>query len=145
MGRKNCIGGDMMTVIPNENRHEKGMHLQRDERGRFLHGNRGGGRTRLPEEIKEIFVTATPTAAKYLVSIITNESERTEHRIRASEIILNRVYGMPKQSVEAIVDSNINTPSIDLSHLSVDDLLKIANMKTDEIIEVENITIGADE
>lgn len=116
--------------------------LRRDEKGRFLKGHRMGGRRPMPSEVKELFVGATVDAANYLISVVQDPTEKSDVRVKCAEIILNRAYGMPRQSLDT--DINVTTPSIDLSHLSVDDLLKIANMKVDDVIEVENITIGAD-
>lgn len=68
--------------------------------GRFLPGNKTGGRRELPADVKEMLAAATPGAVKTLVAITNDENARHADRIRAAEIILNRVYGLPKQSVD---------------------------------------------
>lgn len=110
----------------------------RDEKGRFLKGmtTTGGGRKAIPQEVRKILECATVDAAEFLVNVIKNENEKTEHRIRASEIVMDRIWGKVKQQVDATIESNITT-QIDLSGLSVDQLLKIANMDVEkDVIDV---------
>jgi hypothetical protein len=101
----------------------------RDEKGRYVKGSsycgNPAGRKPMPNELKEIFKGATVEAAKFLVHTIGNLNEKTENRIRASEIVLDRVYGKPKQSVEGTIETNVSN-TIDLSGLSIEKLLFLA-------------------
>ena len=73
--------------------------------GRFLPGNKTGGRPRLPEELKEAFRAACPDALEVLKRILTNEGAKDSDRIRCAEIILDRGYGKPVQAVD--LDGNV--------------------------------------
>ena len=101
----------------------------RDKNGRFVKGSSYSGnphgRRAIPDEVKEIFKGATVEAAKFLLKAISDPNEKTEHRIRASEIVLDRVYGKPMQSVEGTIETNVSN-TIDLSGLSIEKLLFLA-------------------
>lgn len=73
--------------------------LERDEKGRFVAGNAGGGRKAIPDEVKEMLVAATPSAVQLLVDMMTDFSAPKDLRVRCAEIILNRVYGRPTQPI----------------------------------------------
>ena len=68
--------------------------------GRFVAGNRNGGRRRLPEELKAAFREAAPEALETLVTIMRDDTARHADRIRCAEIILDRGYGKPAQAIE---------------------------------------------
>lgn len=68
--------------------------------GKFLPGNRSGGRPKLPEELKEAFRAAAPDALDVLVRILKDEEAKHSDRIRCAEIILDRGYGKPVQAVD---------------------------------------------
>lgn len=68
--------------------------------GKFLPGNRSGGRPKLPEELKEAFRTAAPDALDVLVRILKDEGAKHSDRIKCAEIILDRGYGKPVQAVD---------------------------------------------
>ena len=72
----------------------------------FQKGQSGnpGGRKKIPDDIKEMLNAATPDAYKLLCETINNEKEKTELRVRCAEIVLDRVYGKPKQSVDVVAD-----------------------------------------
>ena len=67
--------------------------------GRFLPGNKGGGRTKMPEELRKDFRKLSPKALKVLKSILLDDEARQADRIKAAEIILDRGYGKPPQAV----------------------------------------------
>ena len=73
--------------------------------GRFMKGYRGGGRPRLPEELKEAFRAAAPEALRVLVQIVNDEDAKHGDRIRAAEVILDRGYGKPVQAVDVDASS----------------------------------------
>lgn len=68
--------------------------------GRFVKGYGGGGRKRLPEDLKEAFRAAAPDALAVLKRILLNEEAKDADRIRCAEIILDRGYGKPVQAVD---------------------------------------------
>lgn len=73
--------------------------LPRDEKGRFTGGNPGGGRPKMPEELKEAFRELTSKAKDTLVEIMCDPCAKETARIRAAEIILERGWGKPEQAV----------------------------------------------
>lgn len=109
---------------------------ERDSKGRLLPGHSLGGRKKIPAEVREILEVGTVNAAKFLVDVINNTSEKTENRIRASEIVMDRIYGKPKQQVDALIDTQVST-QVDFSSLTVEQLLKLANIdKEENVIDV---------
>ena len=68
--------------------------------GRFLPGNRSGGRPKMPEDLKKAFKEACPDALRVLVKIVNDEDAKHGDRIRAAEVILDRGYGKPVQAVD---------------------------------------------
>ena len=75
-------------------------HDQRDARGRFVKGNKNGGRPKMPEAMKQAFRAAAPDACRVLIGIVNDESAANKDRIRAAEVILDRGYGKPVQAVD---------------------------------------------
>lgn len=73
--------------------------------GRFVKGNKSGGRPRLPEELKADFRAAAPRALEVLLDILNDDEAAARDRIRAAEIILDRGYGKPAQAVELSTDA----------------------------------------
>lgn len=71
----------------------------RDEKGRFVVGNAGGGRKPVPDEVKEMLVAATPSAVQLLVDMMMDYGAPKDLRVRCAEVILNRVYGRPTQPI----------------------------------------------
>ena len=73
--------------------------------GRFLPGNKTGGRKELPPEIKEMCRALTPQAIEVAKRIMLDEGAKHSDRLRAVEIILDRGYGKPAQAIELPPDS----------------------------------------
>lgn len=59
-----------------------------------------GGRPRIPEDIKILARAASKEAIETLISIMGKEDAKDSDRLKASELILNRAWGTPAQSVE---------------------------------------------
>lgn len=79
----------------------KGAKKGRDPTtGRFVKGYGGGGRKEIPPDIKEMLQAATPDACKLLCSTINDDEAKLDLRIRCCEIVFDRVYGKPQQSVD---------------------------------------------
>lgn len=74
----------------------------RDSAGRFQKGKSGNpsGRKKVPEDIKKAFKAHSMDALTVLVSIINDATAKDADKIRAAEVILDRAYGKPQQSVE---------------------------------------------
>ena len=68
--------------------------------GRFMKGNHNGGRKKIPDDVKAMMQAAIPDAVRYLAALIADESARNADRVRAAEILMDRVYGKPQQSVD---------------------------------------------
>lgn len=73
--------------------------------GRFVKGYGGGGRKKLPEDLKQAFRDACPEALRTLVRILTDEGAKDSDRIRCAEIILDRGYGKPVQEIRTEDDA----------------------------------------
>lgn len=81
-----------------------GRKPDRDKKGRFIKGNKNGGRPQLPEELKQAFRASSADALDVLKKILRDEHARDADRIRCAEIILDRGYGKPVQAVD--LDTN---------------------------------------
>lgn len=68
--------------------------------GRFTKGWGGGGRKKIPDDVKAMMQAIIPDAVRYLAALINDESARNADRVRAAEILMDRVYGKPQQSVD---------------------------------------------
>lgn len=82
----------------------------------FVPGQSGNpnGRPKMPEELREAFRANAPKALDTLIDVMEN-GDRNSDRVRAAEIILDRAYGKPLQSVD--VDGGIVTTEVDTSKL----------------------------
>jgi hypothetical protein len=63
----------------------------------------------MPEELKEAFREHSTDALEALVQIVNDKKARAGDRVRAAEVILDRGYGKPAQSVS--VDAQ-NIPQV---------------------------------
>lgn len=74
----------------------------RTKAGTFKKGESGnpGGRPKIPEDIKQAFKDLTPAAIATLTEIVNCKSAKHSDRIKAAEIILDRGWGKPTQSME---------------------------------------------
>lgn len=122
MPSKGCKQADVPADVPESGKTEK-LTDKRDSKksggknsgardarrdpatGRFMKGYKGGGRPRLPEELKEAFRAAAPEALRVLVQIVNDEDAKHGDRIRAAEVILDRGYGKPVQAVDVDASS----------------------------------------
>ena len=72
--------------------------------GRFLPGNRTGGRKKLPEELVELCRALSPKAIETAKEIMLDKNASAQSRLKAAEIILDRGYGKPQQAVNLEVE-----------------------------------------
>ena len=58
------------------------------------------GRPKIPEQVKEMFKAATPTAADMLIKTINDLEAKPELRIECAKYVIDRVYGKATQPME---------------------------------------------
>ena len=88
-----------------EKRSKNGNDSGRDSKGRFVVGNRGGGRPKIPDEVREMLKTATPKAVRLLIGMVDNEDAAPALRMDAAKTILDRVYGKATQPIDGSLDT----------------------------------------
>lgn len=71
----------------------------RNDRGQFVSGHHMG-RPMTPEELRTRVRALCPTAVDVLSSIVASNGAKESDRIRAAEVLLDRGYGRPAQSVD---------------------------------------------
>lgn len=74
----------------------------RDKNGRFLKGKSGNprGRPKTDEEFKEALTKLVPRAIEVLHEILMKEDAADRDKLKAVELIFDRIYGRPFQSVK---------------------------------------------
>ena len=77
---------------------------ERDEKGRFKAGNKGGGRKRQPPEFRAAVLDAAPEALEVIVAIMRDIKAEDKDRIKAANIIIERAYGKPDSTVRLEMD-----------------------------------------
>ena len=85
------------------------MADKRDTDGRFLPGNSGGGRPKIPADVKEAIRAACPEAVRVLIELL--HSKKEAHRLEAAKTLLDRRYGKP-ESMSKIELSGSNDGAI---------------------------------
>ena len=70
------------------------MTVKRDENGRFLPGNSGSGRQKIPADVKEAIKAACPEAVRVLIELL--HSKKEAYRLEAAKTLLDRGYGKPE-------------------------------------------------
>lgn len=75
---------------------------KRDSKGRFLKGSSGNprGRPKTDEEIKEALRDLVPRSIEVLIEILSNPEARDQDKLRAIELIFDRVFGRPFQQMQ---------------------------------------------
>ena len=75
--------------------------VTRDKNGRFTKGSRAnpGGRPKTDEEFKEALKKLVPRSIEVLHEILMSEEASNKDKLRAVEVIFDRVYGKPYQAV----------------------------------------------
>lgn len=70
------------------------MAENRDAKGRFVAGNPGGGRPKVPADVREAIRAACPEAVRVLVELL--HSKKEAYRLEAAKTLLDRGYGKPE-------------------------------------------------
>lgn len=75
---------------------------ERDAKGRFIKGHsvKSPGRKAQPAEFKKACEELTLSALEVLKTIMLDDTQTASARIKAAEIILDRAYGKPYQSID---------------------------------------------
>ncbi len=89
----------------------------------------------LSREQREL-IESTDVIIYDLITIAVNPKVKTEARLKAKDMILDRLYGKPKQEIKA-TNTNINS-DINLEDFSDDALKKLSEMSNEEISTVLN-------
>lgn len=115
----------------------KPQKIEKDPKsGRFLKGNKGGGRPVLPKEMVEMCRAATPDAIKTLCSIMRNTKSAKRERIMASTALLDRAYGKP-QAMPALEDGGeLTTPQVVVT-LTPDEYKKMKAEQDSKLLQNE--------
>lgn len=96
-----CLkGGGRMAIKRTENG-------ERDSKGRFVPGYKGGGRKKIPQDVRDMFKAATPAAAKLLIKTIDDEDAPLAMRMDAAKTVLDRVYGKATQPIDGSLDATL--------------------------------------
>ena len=69
----------------------------RNSKGRFVKGNKAGGRKKIPEEVKQMLLAATPDATQLLIDTMRDEEAALNLRLDCANKIIERVYGKAAQ------------------------------------------------
>ena len=88
-------------------RGKNGVQPERDSKGRFVAGNKAGGRKAIPQEVREMLQAATPAAVQLLVDTIDDKEARLDLRVRCAELVLDRVYGKATQPIEGDLSGGV--------------------------------------
>ncbi len=85
------------------------MPANRTESGKFVKGKSGNpsGRPKMPEDIKMALKDLVPTAVNKLSNII-NCTDDERILLEAIKTLLDRVYGKPKQEIDASIDGSVD-------------------------------------
>ena len=71
----------------------------RGEHGRFLPGCPGGGRAKLPEELRLMCQEKADIAIRTAAMLLIDKAQPGNVRLKAAEVILDRGYGKAPQSI----------------------------------------------
>lgn len=74
---------------------------KRDARGRFIKGNKSGGRPPLPKEFKELAQEKSMEALKRVIAIINDPKAQHSTVIQAARLIIEYGFGKPMQEFKA--------------------------------------------
>ncbi len=78
----------------------------RDEKGRFVKGNRSGGRKKIPVDVKKLYQEASAEATQLLIETMHNDEVKIETRLSCAEKIIDRVYGKATKIIEDEFDED---------------------------------------
>lgn len=91
-----------------------------------------GGRPKTSPEFKELAEKNSVPALKVIIAAMNNKRTPEKVRIDAAEMIINRVYGKPNQSISGPDGGPIETKD---RTFSPEILKKLGNLKDDELLE----------
>lgn len=85
------------------NRNETG----RDNKGRFVKGNKNGGRPKIPDDFKEMTKTFSMPGLLRVREIMLDPNTEPRDVIAAAKLIFGYAYGMPSQEIRADLCADI--------------------------------------
>lgn len=119
---------------------KKAPNVKKDaSNGRFVKGNKSGGRPVLPKEMVELCRAFTPEAIKILMSIAKNTKSAKRERIMASTALLDRAYGKPYQMPALAEGSELTTPQVVVT-LTPDEYKKMKAEQDSKLLQKEQQT-----
>ena len=80
---------------------KRGENGQRDSKGRFLPGNKGGGRPKEDRDGREMLKRALPDAIQTVLDIMSDPDAAASARLEAAKTIIERVMGKAAQPIIA--------------------------------------------
>lgn len=104
--------------------------IGRKSDGTFGQGNPGGGRPKMPDELKKAFQARTQDALNVLVEVMM-EGDKNSDRIKAADSILDRAWGKAVQAIDGSLNTGVRV--IDTAKLPKEQrdalaMLAISNM-----------------
>lgn len=86
-----------------------GQQDKRDARtGRFVAGNKSGGRKKIPDDVKDMLRAASAEAVQLLIDTMRDTDTRRELRVSCAETIIDRVYGKATQPIDGGIDATVS-------------------------------------
>lgn len=79
----------------------------RDARGRFVKGNKSGGRPKQAPEFKDLARTKSLEALVRVVNILENPLSEAKDVLAAAKLIIEYAYGKPAQQLTADVRQQV--------------------------------------
>ncbi|MBQ3448260.1 MAG: hypothetical protein IJG37_11525 [Synergistaceae bacterium] len=78
----------------------------RDSKGRFMPGNpsKGSRPKKIPDELREAFRELVPRSVEVIGEILNNRKTKSNVRLEAVKVVLDRVYGKPAQAQDITLD-----------------------------------------
>lgn len=76
----------------------------RDNKGRFAKGNATGGRKKIPEEVRQMLLAATPDAAQTVIDLMRDVEAPPRVRAECAQVVLDRVLGKAVQPLAGSVE-----------------------------------------
>ena len=67
--------------------------------GKFLPGNKSGGRKPIPDDVKKMLSDAAPDAVNLLIEVMKDAGKEDKLRVQCAETIIERVYGKNPQPI----------------------------------------------
>jgi hypothetical protein len=126
MGNKNIIVCLLYIILRRKGCEVMADTVIRNESGKFVKGNKCGGRTPMSQEVKQMFIDTSPEAAEKIIQTM-RDTEDEKLAVDCGKFIIERAYGKASQTVDVGNKDGeaFKTANIDLSHLTVEELKEL--------------------